>query len=215
MARPGTRGPATAIRALSIALVLATSAGAAPAATPVRQVQAELVSELSTIEPGATFWVALRQIIAPGWHTYWENPGDSGEPATIAWNLPDGFTAGGITWPPPRRIPIGPFVSYGYEGEVLLPIRVTAPAGLPVGAPVILRARAAWLVCKRECVPEEASVDVALQVGAKSVRDARWGGPVARAVRAVPVPSPWPAGFHVAAADHVRRVAGAGRGRHR
>src|SRR5947207_927440 len=78
--------------------------------------------------PSETTHVALRQQIQPGWHTYWRNSGDSGEPTKLAWTLPPGWKAGGFTWPTPQRLPVGPLMNYGYTGEVLLPMTLTAPA---------------------------------------------------------------------------------------
>ena len=128
------------------------------------RVLVELVSEVGAIAPGQTFWVALYQRIAPGWHTYWLNPGDSGEPPRIEWALPSGFTAGEITWPFPERIPVGPAMTYGYSGEIVLPIPVTAPAGLAPGARVTLRGQASWLVCEKTCIPEEAPIALTFPV---------------------------------------------------
>src|SRR4051812_5480615 len=91
----------------------------APAAAQSKQhVQAELVAETQGIAPGQTIHVALRQQIEKGWHTYWRNSGDSGEATRIAWTLPAGWQAGGFTWPAPKRLPVGPLMNYGYEGEV-------------------------------------------------------------------------------------------------
>ena len=94
------------------------------------KVRVELVSESRSVQPGGAIWVGLRQRIKPGWHTYWINPGDSGEPPTIDWILPAGFEAGSIEWPHPERIPVGPAMSFGYSGEVVLLTRITAPAEL-------------------------------------------------------------------------------------
>ncbi|HVQ76471.1 MAG TPA: thioredoxin family protein [Candidatus Binatia bacterium] len=196
--------------AVALALLLAAGVRIAGADGAGPRVQAQLVSELATIEPGGSFWVALRQVIAPRWHTYWENPGDSGEPATIDWSLPAGFEAGPIAWPHPERIPIGPFMSYGYEGEVLLLTRMKAPADLAPGRAVTLRARAGWLVCEKECIPEEAAVELTLQVGPRAARDSRWADAFARAIRAVPMPSPWPAEFTATAAEIEITVAAPG-----
>jgi len=66
-------------------------------------VEAELVSEVTSIAPGQSFWIALRQQIRPGWHTYWRNPGDSGAPTSLKWDLPEGFSASSIHWPYPER----------------------------------------------------------------------------------------------------------------
>jgi thiol:disulfide interchange protein DsbD len=175
---------------------------ASAAEVPAARVQVDLISELQAIPAGATFWVGLRQRIAPGWHTYWINPGDSGEPAEIAWTLPDGFSAGPIAWPHPTRIPVGPVMSYGYSREITLPIPITAPAGLTPGATVTLRGQARWLVCEKICIPEEAPVALTLPVSSGSPLPAA-DGVVAAARRSVPAPSPWPASF-AATADRVR-----------
>ena len=97
------------MRGLPLRLILAATlilAGApvslaapAPASALVR---VELLSETRSIVAGRTFWVALRQEITPGWHTYWKNPGDSGEPPRLEWALPAGFTAGEIAVAPAR-----------------------------------------------------------------------------------------------------------------
>src|SRR5262245_24206704 len=81
------------------------------------RVRVDLLSEVASFTPGQTFWVGLHQRISPGWHTYWMNPGDSGEPPRIEWALPSGFTAGEIAWPFPERIPDGTAMAYGYAGE--------------------------------------------------------------------------------------------------
>ncbi|MCI0549227.1 MAG: thioredoxin family protein [Candidatus Rokubacteria bacterium] len=195
--RPGAL-IAAALLALAAALLALAAPSLAVAATPAgaegRRVYAELVSEQRAIAPGASFWVALRQRIAPGWHTYWRNPGDSGEPATLEWTLPPGFEAGPIAWPQPERISAGPAMSYGYSGEVLLLTRIIAPADLPPGRPITLRAQAGWLVCEKICIPEEASLALTLPVATGGVAaDPRWAGDFARTRRALPEPSPWPA----------------------
>jgi thiol:disulfide interchange protein/DsbC/DsbD-like thiol-disulfide interchange protein len=171
------------------------------------RVVAEVVSEFRGIVPGQPFWLGLHERIAPGWHTYWINPGDSGEPTTIEWALPPGFAAGAIVWPQPERIPVGPFVSYGYTGEVVLLTRVAVPPDLEPGARVTLRGRAAWLVCQRVCIPEEApfALTVSVNAGQPAV-DARGASLIARARRAVPEASPWPAWFSTTADTMAIRV---------
>jgi thiol:disulfide interchange protein DsbD len=114
--------------ALAIVVVLVAGA-AAPvrAAEPLSPlVRVELLSEMAAVRPGETFWIALRQEITPGWHTYWGvNPGDAGEPTRVEWTLPAGVTAGEIAWPYPSRFPVGIAMSYGYEHGVVLPIPMT------------------------------------------------------------------------------------------
>ena len=181
---------------LLAACLAAVPARAGAAWTGSPRVTVELVSEGDAVAPGKTFWIGLRQTIAPGWHTYWINPGDSGEPPQIDWALPAGFSAGAIAWPHPERIRVGPAMSYGYSNEVVLPIPVTAPADLVPGARVTLSGRASWLVCEKECIPEEAPVSLTLAVAAGEPGPHPTGAPlIARARQALPSPSPWPASF--------------------
>ena len=63
--------------------------------------------------------MGLRLRIAPGWHTYWQNPGDAGAPPELTLALPEGVSAGPIQWPVPRRLPEGPLMTYGYTGDFL------------------------------------------------------------------------------------------------
>ncbi len=183
-----------------------------PAAAPTTpRVRVELLSEVASVAPAATFWVGLRQEIAPGWHTYWFNPGDSGEPARIEWELPTGFVAGEIAWPHPERIPVGPAMSYGYSREVLLLVPVTAPAGLVPGTPIPLRGRMSWLVCDKVCIPEEAAVALTLRaVAGPAAPDPRGAALIAKARGAVPTPAPWPASFTASRDTVTFTVAAAG-----
>ncbi|SFU62855.1 thiol:disulfide interchange protein DsbD [Methylobacterium sp. 174MFSha1.1] len=157
-------------------------------------VRAELVTQESAVAPGATLTAGLRLTMKPGWHVYWRNPGDSGLPPEIAWSLPAGFSAGAIAWPAPERIPVGDLMNFGYEGEVLLTVPVTAPETLGSG-PVPLRAKVSYLVCERECVPGEASLSTSLPVapaGTSPRPDPRHAALFAQGRERLPVPAPWP-----------------------
>jgi thiol:disulfide interchange protein len=176
-----------------------------PSPPPAQNVSVSLISESAAVQPGGTLWMGLRQRIAPGWHTYWLNPGDSGEAPTIDWTLPPGFEAGPIVWPRPEPLPVGPLMSYGYTREVVLLTRLTAPADLPVGTPVTLRGRASWLVCEETCIPEEAEVALTLPVSAGKPPAAATAQVIERARLAVPAPSPWRASLR--AADETVTVA--------
>ena len=179
-----------------LALALAAAWLLAPshllAAEPPRA-RLELVSEQAAIAPGGAVWLGIRQRIAPGWHTYWINPGDSGEPLSMDWALPVGFRAEPIVWPHPERIAVGPAMSHGYTEEAVLLVRVTAPADLPLDRPVTLGGRASLLVCEKICIPEEQELALALPVRAAPAAPSADAGLIARARRAVPAPSPWAA----------------------
>jgi DsbC/DsbD-like thiol-disulfide interchange protein/cytochrome c biogenesis protein CcdA len=130
-------------------------------------VTAELVAERSAVQPGQSLQIGLRLQHIPLWHTYWRNPGDSGLPTTIDWQLPAGSQIGEIEWPAPKRLPIGPLVNYGFEGDLLLPLRFTAPADARPGSDLRLRAQAQWLVCHDVCIPESATLELLLPVVAE------------------------------------------------
>ena len=168
-------------------------------AAPVKtaHVEAELIAAKTAIVPGEPITVALRLAIEKGWHTYWRNPGDSGLPTTLTWKLPAGIEAGPIEWPAPRMLPVGPLVNYGYEGDVLHLVELRPGRALSEGAPVVLAARADWLVCKEVCIPEGADLTLTLPVSATAASDPRWGDAIAAARAALPVPL---AGWRVSAA---------------
>lgn len=152
-------------------LVLALLAAGAVHGAPVRteQVEAELVAERAAPEPGKPYTVALRLKAIPGWHTYWRNPGDSGQPTSIRWQLPPGYRAGPIQWPVPQKLPIGPLANYGYEGEVLLLTDIAVPSD--ARAPARIAAHARWLVCNPErCIPQEADLELDPRASAQAPR---------------------------------------------
>ncbi|MDO9473441.1 MAG: protein-disulfide reductase DsbD family protein, partial [Caulobacter sp.] len=177
-------------RLLAVLLGLFALLGPIPAAAaPVDtgHLEAELVAQERGAVPGGTVYVALRQKIDKGWHTYWRNPGDSGEPTTITWTLPAGWQAGDIVWPTPDRMPIGPLVNYGYSGEVLLPVPIQVPVSASVGSTATLKADVTFLVCELTCIPEYASLTLTVPVVADAPgADPAWGGKVAATLAAAP-----------------------------
>jgi thiol:disulfide interchange protein len=164
------RYPNHALSAILIALVLiafaTADAGGADWAVKPAVVTAGLVAAAPSVHPGQPFVVALHLRMEPDWHVYWRNPGDSGLPTDIQWELPQGFTAGRIAWPIPEKIETQGLVSYGYSGEIYLPVQIVPPASLPLGRTVTLRARASWLACRIECIPGSAMLSLSLPVTA-------------------------------------------------
>jgi thiol:disulfide interchange protein DsbD len=144
------------------------------AAAPVRShaAEAELVSVGSAIVPGRPLDLGLRLKLDAGWHVYWKNAGDSGTPPTLAFALPEGYRAGPLQFGQPERIPTAHLVNYGYEGEVLFPVRVEVPADAGAGN-VTIRAKADWLECKESCLPATAALAITLPVG-PAAGTSRW-----------------------------------------
>ncbi|MGP1276158.1 MAG: protein-disulfide reductase DsbD family protein [Caulobacterales bacterium] len=149
--------------------VIALASGQAYAqAASGPMVDASLVSDRISVAPGETFHLALHQEITPHWHTYWRNPGDSGEATRLYLDLPEGWSEGEMVWPAPRTYPLGPLTNYGYENSVTLPVPVTVPADAAPG-PVTITGEGTWLVCEDICIPEDATFEIELEVGASTV----------------------------------------------
>lgn len=156
--------------------------------------QARLVSEYSHIVPGQQFTVAMHQKIRQHWHTYWRNPGDSGEPTDLGWRLPEGWHASDIHWPAPQRIPFGPLLNFGYSDEVLLPVTLQAPHDLEPGEQVSIEVDAYWLVCEETCIPEEGLLTLSLEVAGEPQKS-DWYSRLEAARAALPRPLPWVVDF--------------------
>ena len=135
-------------------------------AIPVRtdNITAELVSEWDGLVPGKTNTVAIRLDMDDHWHTYWENPGDSGLATQIEWILPEGITAGPIQWPTPQWIELFDLVSYAYEGEVFLLVDLEVSNSVSSSEPLKLSAKVDWLICKEACIPGGADLSLSLPV---------------------------------------------------
>jgi thiol:disulfide interchange protein DsbD len=180
--------PALVIALLLGAALLPVGAKADPVQTG--HIEVELVSQEAGAAPGSTVYVALRQKIQPGWHTYWRNPGDAGDATRIVWTLPAGWTAGDIVWPTPEKSRVGPLLDFAYTGEVLLPVPISVPANAQVGSVVTLKAAAAFLVCEQVCVPEDAVVTLTLPVVAGVPGpDPKWAAKVADTLAKAPKPA--------------------------
>ena len=147
------------------------------------KVVASLVSSHDSVRPGQDVYIALRTVLDEGWHTYWRNPGDSGEPVQISWQLPDGVTAGEINWPLPRPIPTGPIVNYGFEGTPLFPVKFEINPNVKIGNDLTITADFYYLVCGEICIPEQGSASLTLTIG-DVVEDAQWRGQIETALAA-------------------------------
>jgi len=182
-----------------IALALLFLLTALPAAAQINtgpKVNARLIAESGEIAPGASVTVAMEEVIKPGWHTYWSNPGEAGLPSEIKWTLPAGWKAGAIAWPYPHRLPVGPLMNYGYENKVWLLTTITAPTDAKPNDIVTLKAAADWLVCKEICIPEDATLSLPLTVSASPSAPYATVKEQFDAARAkIPMVSPWPVTF--------------------
>ena len=126
----------------------------------------EMLTESNSMNPGDELLVGFKFTLNPGWHTYWENPGDAGEGASIKWNLPNDVNASKILWPGPERIPVDPLMTFGYEDEVVLLTKIYTSETTTI--PVTLNAQVSWYTCKEICIPQEAEVSIPIKLGNKT-----------------------------------------------
>lgn len=162
------------------------------------QVKASLVALKTTFPADArVIVVGLRLEHEPHWHSYWIAPG-TGYATSLAWQLPPDWAAGPIRWPAPRRVydTAKNLAGNGYENVTILPVTLTVPSNVVAGKPVILRARAEWLMCKDVCVPGDAELSLTLmptEPGAMTtanVTDSDGGEDLLAALSALPSPLP-------------------------
>ena len=149
------------------------------------KVNASLVSSHDVVPPGGRFHIALRTELDPHWHTYWRNPGDSGEPVHVEWKVSEGVTIGDIHWPLPQTLATGPIINYGFEGTPLFPVEFTVPATAEPGSVMIFDADFYYLVCKDVCIPEQGKASLPIKVGNAEI-DTRWDGEIKAALAATP-----------------------------
>ncbi len=125
-----------------------------------------LIAESATPAAGATVTLAYDVTPQPGWHGYWQNPGDAGFPAKFAWTLPAGVTARAPVYPVPTTLIIADLMNYVFEQHYTLLVTLDIPAGLAPGTKLPIKLRSNYLVCTEEiCVPEAADLSVDLTVG--------------------------------------------------
>ena len=147
---------------LALALSLLFAAGISAQSPAETHANIQLVSEEKSVRPSGPFWVGFLFQLDPGWHIYWKNPGDSGEPPKIEWRLPPGFRAGAIRWPQPILLGKRSVRDYGYEGQVLLMTALQPHHQVP--SSVEIAATVKYVVCQEICIPGKADLKLLLPV---------------------------------------------------
>lgn len=134
----------------------------------------------------------------PGWHIYWMNAGDAGEPPRVRWTLPEGITAGALQFPAPTRLPLGPLMDYGYVNDVLFPLTLNVAKTAKPGTQV-LHAKADWLVCQSSCIPGRAELEISREIHEHPAEPASSAADSAVFNRFIrQIPKPLPADYKVA-----------------
>lgn len=157
-----------AMRRFSVILVVALLLSALPAlavsdSADAAHLHVRLIVLPQLLSPGAAAEGGLYFKLEPGWHVYWKNAGDSGEPPHIRWTLPVGVNAGPLQFLAPKRLPLGPLMDFGYEDEALFPFKLNVTDVAKPG-PVDLRAKVDWLVCREVCIPGKADLSLSRSI---------------------------------------------------
>ncbi|MGC2698432.1 MAG: protein-disulfide reductase DsbD domain-containing protein [Candidatus Angelobacter sp.] len=151
----------------------------------------ELLSRQDAASPATDLQLGVHFILEPGWHIYWINPGDSGQPPVLKWQLPAGFTAGEIEWPRPERMQPNPqLADFGYHDDVLLPDKVHTASSTVIGSTVRIGVDAKWLICREVCIPEHAQLHLDLPMAATTKLNLQSAQLFARAKKLLPQPLP-------------------------
>lgn len=118
--------------------------------------------------PDGTRQAALQIEPAPGWITYWREPGDSGIPPAVTISPDSPFQLEAMAFPVPKRIDDGPVHDIGYDAPVTLPLTLAGP---PPGKDAKLTASAFIGLCKNICIPFQADFSLALPAGEEKAAD--------------------------------------------
>ncbi len=151
-------------------------------------IKARLIAQSLSVAPGGDDYVALDYTPTKGWHTYWQNPGDTGLAPKFTWDLPDGISVADPQFQPPVLLPTQGLMSYGYDGRNILLLKLHNGSHFSAGDALPLHARVDFLVCADVCVPESMNISLKLKVGAPS--DGADAAMVKQAITGLPKPGP-------------------------
>jgi DsbC/DsbD-like thiol-disulfide interchange protein len=182
---------------LSSCLVLALSLPTVGQQRHAQHAQVELLADKSAASPGQSLLLGVRFQLEKGWHIYWRNPGDSGQPADFQWQVPSGAIVRPIQWPYPAKLQHGEFADFGYENEAMLLAPLHVPANLRGTLEIGLQAK--WLICREICIPDHAQFHLSLPQATTPVGDPAHDGLFSQARKLIP--KPWPMQWNAYAAS--------------
>ncbi len=160
-----------------------------------------LISDSISIAPGDSFTVGLHIRHHPGFHTYWKNPGIVGMATAMEWTLPPGFKAGKIQWPFPELTTMASHPCHGYERDVTLPVKITAPKNI-TSKTITLTAKTRWMCCAKDCYPGFKDFSITLPVSKQNILNKNTSKLFQQSVRELPkLTAPWKTKL-ITMADH-------------
>lgn len=128
-----------------------------------KHARVELLADWAPASSGSILKLGVRFMLEKGWHIYWVNPGDSGQPPSFQWQLPAGWSAGEIQWPRPERLQSSPTLAdYGYHDDVLLMVPVHGAPSPGATGQIAISVQAKWLICREICIPDHENLHLIL-----------------------------------------------------
>ena len=159
----------------SLLILCSVALGQNPFEEGNRRVKTTLIQDRVNFQPWIhdndhSGLIGVKFEIEPGWHLYWANSGESGQPTSVSWTLPEGWKAGDLNWPiPVKFIERGNIITYGYKDSVLLFSPVfNPPVEQANGSTIEIRASVSWLVCKEICVPGQRELTAKIDYSAEA-----------------------------------------------
>jgi DsbC/DsbD-like thiol-disulfide interchange protein len=152
--------------ALPLALTLLTLAAPARAEdasswSAIKEAAVRLIAG-SAKPDAATLPAGVEIKLAPGWHTYWRYPGDSGVPPRFDFSGSQNLKSATLHYPAPHLYTDETGNTLGYKDNVIFPVTVTPQQ---VGKPIVLRMKIEYAVCDKLCVPAEGQAELTLAGG--------------------------------------------------
>jgi DsbC/DsbD-like thiol-disulfide interchange protein len=145
-------------------LVVTPLPSARASATSIPHGTVDLIAESQWIAPGVETYFGLNFQLEKGWHIYWVNPGDSGQPPRVEWHVPAGLSAGELEWPAPRRLGTSTIVDFGYDNAVMLLVELHTSSTIQANQAAQIGAELRLLVCREICIPGKAQVSLTLPI---------------------------------------------------
>lgn len=129
-----------------------------------KQISIEIVPATKAIEKGKENLFAVKVKLTKGWHIYWQNPGDAGEPTIleISTNIPNQQKII-PQYPVPTYKNTSGLVTLEYRDVVYFPFYLWIPQDFDK-KDLEIQLKAKWLVCKHICIPGKAIITKKFQI---------------------------------------------------
>ena len=110
-----------------------------------------LISNVSGVGTGTTFFLGIDVALDEGWDTYWRMPGEAGLPPVFDWTGSENIKTPFVYWPAPERITVSGFDNFGYKKRVIFPVMIQIEKP---GKKIKVKLKLDLLLCNNICVPQ-------------------------------------------------------------